>query len=252
MGNGPKAWILLRAFSSRADPSPPRRGRQGCFCQNNRLVCRSERILTRYSSDDLSTGNLCSPFLQKSEGRQSVGREESLFLKNITAARAPFPVHPGGRGGRSPASSQRAGRPVLAPALRVQAAAQPQRDGCQPLGAGPGEPQPALLCSPLGGSAGAPPAASAGRRRRSRTAVGSGEGASGTAPPFQARGRGTPSRLRTRSDARDPYPLRRDELRARSGTGRPLRSPLSISGFVHAFPEHPFRTSVALGESVRR
>lgn len=103
MGNGPKAWILLRAFSSRADPSPPRRGRQGCFCQNNRLVCRSERILTRYSSDDLSTGNLCSPFLQKSEGRQSVGREESPFLKNITAARAPFPVHPGGRGGRSPA-----------------------------------------------------------------------------------------------------------------------------------------------------
>ena len=194
----------------------------------------------------------CVPLSFRNQGRQSVGGEESLFLKNITAARAPFPVHPGGRGWRSPASSQRAGRPVLAPALRVQAAAQPQRDGCQPLGAGPGEPQPALLCSPLGGSAGAPPAASAGRRKRSRTAVGSGEGASGTAPPFRALGRGMPSRLRTRSDARDPCPSRRDELRARSGTGRPLRSPLPTSGFIHAFPEHPFCTSVALGERVRR
>ena len=152
---------------------PP--GGPGCFYQNNHLVSDQKGSYTIFLGC-LQEIWVLLPFRNL---RTAVGEKESLFKYiyiyisiylyiDIYIYIYPQPERlPGAP--RSP-GPLRARLPVLVrtPAPRVQAAAQPQRDGRQPPGAGPGEPRPALRPSLLGGSAGTPPAWSAGRRRRSR------------------------------------------------------------------------------------
>ncbi|XP_020940255.1 uncharacterized protein LOC106507207 [Sus scrofa] len=109
-GNGPEACVLLPAGHSCPGQTSRRRV----------LGARAASARTVWAADPRGPFTiLASSFLQKSEGRQWGWGKEFLFLKNITAARAPFGAsRPAGwaRGRRGPAGSQCTVRLVLTPA----------------------------------------------------------------------------------------------------------------------------------------
>lgn len=170
---------------------------------------------------------MASSFLQKSEGRQWGWGKEFLFLKNITAARAPFGAsRPAGwaRGRRGPAGSQCTVRLVLTPA--------PARPRPRPLVS---RPRHRLSASAANLwqlvregtiAAGSVWLASAGRRRSLRAVCSRAEGGrrcQGPRPLFKlhAEPQGRDSAL---GQVRGIPAFQAAVLRARSG--RRLRSPL--------------------------